>query len=124
MTQPSTPSYPVNAIHDDWNERQPKPVTSFADDVNRAGNTPEPVRRSPEELADLVETSAGAVPSDSETAAAARDVAVKNPETVGVYALGGPAGEQDAAAGTEPGDSGATEPAATKSVSRKRNADD
>lgn len=104
-------SYPDTSINDDWNSRQPQPVSSFADDVEKASNTPEAKVHSFDEQRDLVETSVGAVPSDSATADAARDVTVKDPETVGIFALGGPSG-------SEPGDSGSTVPDATLSVDR------
>lgn len=96
-------NYPDLSIKDDWNDRLPKPVTSFADDVAKAGNTPNAdAKYDPT----FVETSAGAVPADSDTAKAAADVAMKEPK------------EPEAPAADEkPAD---TAPDA-KSVSRQRN---
>lgn len=99
--------YPDLTIRDDWNDRLPQPVTSFADDVAKAGNTPNAdVKYDPT----FVETSAGAVPADSDTAKAAADVAMKEPKEPA-------ADENDAATDEKPVD---TAPDATR-VSRTRN---
>lgn len=108
---PST-KYPDLTIKDDWNDRTPPPVTSLGDDILKSKNEPQLGLFHSTETGEFVETSQGAVPTKSETANAARSVAMKNPETVGSYALAG-------ASGTEPGDSGATMPTATTSVERE-----
>lgn len=87
-------SYPDTSIHDDWNDRTPQPVTSLADDVERAGNTPNP-QLGKELPKDYVETSLGAVLPNTEVAEAAKDVSMKNPETIGRDALAADADSDD-----------------------------
>lgn len=72
------PEQQNTTVTDDWNERTPQPTTSFADDVKRASAKPNPTHRSADELAALVETSAGAAPKDSALAKKAADVAMKD----------------------------------------------
>ena len=73
-------SYPDLSVKDDWNDRTPPPVTSFADDVKKATKEPTLGLYHDPETGPFVETSAGAVPADSEQAKAAAAVGMKEPE--------------------------------------------
>lgn len=104
-------SYPDLSIKDDWNDRTPKPVTSLADDIAKASNEPQlGLYHDPD--TEFVETSAGAVPVDSEQAKAAADVAMKEPKEPET-------GTEDAPSSGAEQTGGEDEKPVAKSVSRK-----